>query len=111
MTFKFLPLFAAILACALWPQGVVLCLGDEGHVEVELEGTGCCPDETGDCADCVDLVAPDQQSAPVSVVIAPPSVRAIGLLPEVPSIAHRIDTFTPLLPPRESVLEGVVLLV
>jgi hypothetical protein len=111
MTFKFLPLFAAILACALWPQGVVLCMGDEGHVEVELEGTGCCPSETDEeCVDCADFTAPDQQSAPPVVVLATPTAGSFGLLPDA-GPADRTEDTTPFLPPRDRALEGVKLLV
>ena len=110
MIFKFLPVLVAVLACALWPQGVVLCIGNEGHVEVELESSGCCPSETDeDCVDCADFTAPDQQSAPPVVVLATAAVSV--LLPADTSAVDRSEIITPLLPPRDSPLEGVKLLV
>ena len=112
MTFKILPVLVAILACALWPQGVVLCMGTEGHVEVELEGSGCCPSETDEnCIDCADFASPDQRSAPPIVVLAPPSTCGLNLLPKRSSVTDHTVTSTPLLPLRDSVLEGVILLV
>ena len=111
MNLKILLISAAILACALWPQGVVLCLGSEGHVEVDLEGDGCCPSKTDDCVDCVDMTAPNQQITPPSVNITLPSVGVVRLLPDDHPGASRIETAVSLLPPRESALEGVVLLV
>jgi hypothetical protein len=111
MNFKILPVLFALLACALWPQGVVLCMGDEGHVEVELSGSGCCPSETDDCADCVDFDSPEQKIVRVAGTLAPPSISAADLLPPVASGAKWTGSSVPLYPPRESALEGVVLLV
>jgi hypothetical protein len=112
MTFKILPILVAVITLALWPQGVILCAGEEGHVEVELEGAGCCPSETDEeCVDCFDFGAPDQRSAPSTVVLAPPATSAESLRPDdLPSAEPSAHT-TPLLPPRESVLEGVILIV
>ena len=111
MNLKILLISAAILACALWPQGVVLCLGSEGHLEVDLEGAECCPSRSDDCVDCVDLTAPNQQITPSRLIIALPAARVVKLLPDDHQAASRIETSVPLLPPRESALEGVELLV
>ena len=111
MTFKILTVSAAILACALWPQGVILCQGSEGHVEIDLQGAECCPSQTDDCVDCVDLAAPDQASAPPAVELARPAAGTVSILPEPPRAADLTGTSSLLPPPRESALEGVVLLV
>lgn len=110
MTLRFLPVLFAVLACALWPQGVLLCMGDDGHVEVELESSGCCPSETDDdCVDCADVGAPDQRAVPPIVMLAPPAVSE--LLTDDTPVADRADGTPPLLPPRDRALEGVKLLV
>lgn len=65
MLSRLFALSAAVL-CALWAQGVVLCVADEGHTEFELQGMDCCPTEDGDCHDCEDTSSPDPLS-PVAV--------------------------------------------
>jgi len=63
----------ALAGCALLPQGVLLCVAASGHVEIEAEGTPCCPEESGDCRDCVDLESPDQLARSPSATLAAPS--------------------------------------
>ncbi len=111
MKLKILLISAAIFACALWPQGVVVCLGSEGHVEVDLQGADCCPSRSDDCVDCVDLTAPNQQMTPPSSTITLPPVCVVRLQSDDHLAASRIETSVPPLPLRESALEGVVLLV
>ena len=53
----------AVAICTLWPQGIVLCVAEQGHVELEPGGAPCCPDESqdehDDCADCRDYESPE----------------------------------------------------
>ena len=112
MTLKLLPVLVAILACALWPQGLVLCMGDEGHVELELNDAGCCPSETDDgCVDCADFAAPDQQSFAPIVSIGPPLMTGVRPLCDPDRLADPTATATLRPPPRDGPLEGVLLLV
>ena len=71
MQVRIFPLLFATLVLALWPQSLVLCFAECGHVEIELAGSPCCPAEEGDCGDCIDVAAPDLRSAPVAVAPTP----------------------------------------
>ncbi len=112
MALKFLPFLVAVLAGAFWPQGVIVCVRSDGRVEVELEAEACCPLETDEsCIDCTDIVAPDRRVSPQIVSLAPPAVSSLALLPDDGPWSRRGVDSTLLLPPRDSVLEGVKLLV
>jgi len=63
------------LLCAAWPQGFVLCVGAEGHLDFEIEGSPPCPaapegDSDEDCRECVDRDSPDLVGATTAVPIA-----------------------------------------
>lgn len=111
---RILPILVAAFTLALWPQGVILCASEDGHVEVELDGAGCCsPDSDDDCADsdCSDFSAPDRRVAPGPHVLAPPASWGTQLLPDfLPRASESVHT-PPLLPPRESTGHPVILIV
>jgi hypothetical protein len=115
MKCRILILVAALAACVLWPQGVLLCVGAEGHVEFELEGAPCCDDEPGDageCEDCADTGRPDAStSAPPRGLDAPaPADGEATLAGTAPSASRVTEAPIPLGVPPE-LLRSVVLVV
>ena len=103
----------ATILCALWPQGVVVCTGEDGHIELELSGAPCCPDEPvdgTDCESCTDHLAPDFTVAPVAAAL-PQSIPTRHLIDpgaEAP-LASPGDAVTPKTPVAS--LRSVVILV
>jgi hypothetical protein len=83
--------FAAAI-CALWPQGLVLCVGGQGHIDFEFEGAPCCPeDEAGhgdeedrDCANCRDYGSPDLATAGGHAALPTPAPAAAVHVDAVP---------------------------
>ncbi|MHC4471406.1 MAG: hypothetical protein ACYTDY_11695 [Planctomycetota bacterium] len=71
----------AVATLTLWPQGLVLCVGHDGHFEFEVEGAPCCPSDSDGCADCADKKAPDLASASGAITVEPPAPAPTDLLP------------------------------
>lgn len=108
--------------CAAWPQGLVLCIGDDGHIDFEPPGAGCRPtgsDATGrstlvapsDRDGCLDTPGQDLSGVRASARIAPPATS-----PLLPTIPLRAPALTPLgaagvRPPSAIGPERVVLLI
>jgi len=115
MSARLTVLFLAVLVCALWPQGLVLCVGEDGHVEFEPGGAPCCPDESQDgpdCEDCADYSSPEMARAtPGHTVTMPVATRTVDAVPPPPGLDHRavVETSPPLLWIRAK--QTVVLLV
>jgi len=80
MAFRLILLCIAVAVCALWPQGLVLCVGDSGHIDFEPGSAPCCPDEErggdDDCADCRDYDSPELTGAGSSHHLPPPALFA-----------------------------------
>lgn len=82
MSFRILILCLAVGVCALWPQGLVLCVGEAGHAEVEPGCTPCCPadrpdvpDEDGQDDDCRDFESPELTAVTPAPALPAPTVR------------------------------------
>lgn len=85
MSFRTLPLLLALTVAVLWPQSLVVCIAEGGHIEFELSGAPGCPEEEGGCQDCHDKRSPDLRPATVPVVTAP--IPPIALPPESFAVA------------------------
>jgi hypothetical protein len=79
MLVRTFPLLFAMLVLALWPQGITLCLAESGHVEIEVEGAPCCPDEEGDCEDCLDIESPDLRIVPSVTATSPAALHVLPI--------------------------------
>ena len=82
---------AVFLLCAAWPQGLVLCVGDGGHLGFKLEGTSYCSSESDDCDDCVDTPAPSLTGAPFAIRIAPAAVLRPDLAATRPAGSESLE--------------------
>jgi len=116
MSVRLVLLCIAVAVCALWPQGLVLCVGDRGHIDLEPGGAPCCPDEShgrdDDCADCRDYESPDLTAAGGNPHLPPPSLfAATGATSALGDLAAPLAS--ELTPPRrdDAGLLTVVLLV
>jgi hypothetical protein len=94
--------------------GLNLCIGRDGHVEIESAVAGCCPgldrkdsdlasiQEQSPCASCIDVSLGNLDAGPMtapgatvqSVFLPPPTVLE-RVSPQVPSPASAIDQEAP----------------
>ena len=87
-----------MIVVALWPQSLVICVTEGEHVEFELSGAPCCPDEEGECSDCFDVRSPDLRASAVAAVAAP--IVPVALPVELPAVET-------ILPPTTSIGDAV----
>lgn len=83
MSLRIFLLGLAVAICALWPQGLVLCVGEPGHVELEPGCTPCCPADRTDqeqdgegSEDCRDFESPELTSSTPAPAMPAPCVLA-----------------------------------
>jgi len=76
MSVRILILLLAVAVCALWPQGLVLCVGDHGHVGLEPDCAPCCPVGREDCVDCRAYESPDLATVAANPTVPGPDVQS-----------------------------------